>query len=412
MLIRLGTTLAVFVFLLMVHASRVVGRFLSIFRRRVSSSSSGLRVLAMGTFYHRNWYESHLKPLASADAVDTLLVVTGQEGVAMDGVQWCVAPLWLRRLLRRHGARLVWSFVMVWRHKPDVIVGYFICPSALWGLALGQFFGVKTVYQVCGGPREFTRCGSESDNVLLKHMIPGFPFLGRLLYDAIGAFDMIVVRGAKAVAFFEEHFSGSRVCVIPGSVDPDRFRAGQTGQNGAAIYDVMTACRLAPVKRLEMLLEATAKVVEMRPETRVVIVGDGPERDGLEALSERTGLSDHVSFVGVQNDVERFHHESRIYVMTSRDEGLSIALAEAMASGLPAIVTDVGELGELVKDGRNGFLVPSGDADSLADRLLELLSADDMRKSMATRAAEDAFETCGLPRVADRWNRALKELVG
>lgn len=395
-----------FAFLLTVHVCRGVGRVLSVLRSR--KESSRLRMLAIGTFYHQNWYESHLKPLASAEMVESLLVVTGEEGAEIEGVQWCVAPRWLRRVFRRHGARLVWSFVMAFKHRPDVIVGYFICPSALWGLALGRLFGAKAVYQMCGGPREFTRCGADSGNALLKHMLPGFPLLERLLYSAIAGFDLIVVRGAKAVAFCSEHFPRTRVRVITGAIDPDRFR---TVENGEASYDVMTACRLAPVKQLETLLDAMAKVVEIRPDARAVIVGDGPEREGLEALSQRLGLTDCVSFVGVQDEVERFHHDSRVYVMTSRDEGLSIALAEAMASGLPAVVTDVGELGELVKDGRNGFLIPSGDADALADRLLQLLSGEGKLETMAECAAKDAHETCGLPHVANRWDEALGELV-
>ncbi len=397
-----------FAFLLLVHGCRGVGAVLSVFRGR--SALKGVRVLAIGTFYHKNWYESHLAPLASADMVDALYVVSGESGIRMKGVTWCVAPTWLRSILRMHGARFVWSMVTAMRRRPDVIVGYFVFPSALWALALSRLIGAKSVYQMCGGPREFTRCGADSGNAMLKYMLPGFPLLERILYAAIAQFDLIIVRGARAEAFCREHFPSTPVSVITGAIDQERFNPTQNGVD--VRFDVMTVCRLAPVKRLEMLLEALAKVVDKRPKTHAVIVGDGPARAELEALAKRLRLTEHVSFVGTQDEVERFHHQSRLYVMTSRDEGLSIALAEAMASGLPAVVTDVGELGELVRDGRNGYLVPSGDADTLAERLLSLLNEDEQRQSMAKRAAEDAFSTCGLPHVADRWNKALMGLAG
>ncbi len=196
--------------------------------------------------------------------------------------------------------------------------------------------------------------------------------------------------------------------MITGAIDQNRFRP-VSGQS--ASYDVMTVCRLAPVKDLRLLLEAMAKIHETRPETRTLIVGDGPERGALETLAGQLGISDRVMFAGTQDDVEEYHRRSRVYVMTSKDEGLSIALAEAMASGLPAVVTDVGELRELVNDGRNGFLVPPCDVDALADRLLRILSADEERELMASRAAEDAFNTCGLPQVALQWDQAVSELV-
>ncbi len=111
MLKRLVATTALFCFLLVIQMSRAIGVLTSPLLR--PGRSGGLRVLAIGTFYHRNWYESHLKPLSLADSVESLLVVTDEEGVELDGIDWSIAPRWLRRTVGMHGSRMIWSLMMV-----------------------------------------------------------------------------------------------------------------------------------------------------------------------------------------------------------------------------------------------------------------------------------------------------------
>jgi glycosyltransferase involved in cell wall biosynthesis len=400
-------------FLLVAHAAclwrRVLlGSWEGQARRRLErANGGGLRVLAMGTFYHRNWYLSHLRPVAQAGAIRRVCVVSSEAGRPIPGVTWCVPPSWMQQFLGRHASRAVWSFVTALRQRPDLIIGYFICPNALWALVLGKMFGAASCYQMCAGPREITRNGADSGNPLLRHVLPSLPMLHSLLFKAVREFDLLVVRGANAKAFCEQHFPTTMVRILPGSVDPQRFRLERDGERR---YDVVTVCRLTPIKRLDVVLKALSVVVQHRPDSRSVIVGDGPELVSLKRLAKRLGLSQQVEFAGRQEEVERFHRMSRVFVLASDDEGLSIALAEAMGSGLPAVVSHVGELGELVRDGRNGMLVPPGDVASFGAAIRKLLENEKLWRTYADHAARDAYELCATPRVARRWTEVLTEL--
>ena len=104
-----------------------------------------------------------------------------------------------------------------------------------------------------------------------------------------------------------------------------------------------------------------------------MIVGDGPLRQELETLAAALGLGDAVEFAGQRVDVSSILGRSRVFVLTSKTEGLSLALMEAMMAGLPAVVSDVGDLGDLVRHGENGYLVDVQTPDRFAERIAAIL---------------------------------------
>jgi len=132
--------------------------------------------------------------------------------------------------------------------------------------------------------------------------------------------------------------------------------------------------RLASVKAYDVLLRAFAQVSHNRPRLRLTLVGDGPERVGLERLAERLCVSSSVDFVGFRDDVADLLAQQDMFVLSSQHEGISIAILEAMRAGLPVVATRVGGVPDTVVDGVTGVLVPPDDPTRLAatiDRLLE-----------------------------------------
>jgi glycosyltransferase involved in cell wall biosynthesis len=120
----------------------------------------------------------------------------------------------------------------------------------------------------------------------------------------------------------------------------------------------------------------------------LAIVGDGPLREELERLAAHLGLARNVSFLGRRDDVAEWLERARVFVLASDSEGLALSVMEASMAGLPCVVSDVGDLGDLVVDGRNGWRVPRRDPDALAGRLLDLL--DPERHRVLTRGSEAA----------------------
>jgi glycosyltransferase involved in cell wall biosynthesis len=128
-----------------------------------------------------------------------------------------------------------------------------------------------------------------------------------------------------------------------------------------------------------------------RRETAVLlIVGDGPLRGELEREAAACGLGRSVRFVGSQPDVTSFYLGADVFVLPSLTEGLSNALLEAMAAGLPVVASDVRGNREVVEDGVSGFLVDWADADAAARRVARLLEDAVLRRRLGTAARRRA----------------------
>jgi glycosyltransferase involved in cell wall biosynthesis len=149
--------------------------------------------------------------------------------------------------------------------------------------------------------------------------------------------------------------------------------------------------RLEPVKNHELLLNAFCSAVSSDPTLGLWIVGDGTQRKALEQLTATLKISDHVKFWGQQLDVARFFCAADAFVMSSLSEGLPMSLLQAFSVGLPAIVTDVGGMAEVVRLANAGIIVPSGDPREMSAAMLRLTRNQEEREQFC-RNAQDAFE--------------------
>src|SRR5690606_34688385 len=128
-----------------------------------------------------------------------------------------------------------------------------------------------------------------------------------------------------------------------------------------------------PVKAQEDLLEAMRQVVPDHPQALLLLIGDGGRRPVLETLTFEYGLERHVAFLGHRMDVPAILMRAHVGVLCSLAEGMSNAIMEGMAAGLPMVVTDVGGSPELVRDGERGFVVAPRAPHQLAGKLRALL---------------------------------------
>ena len=168
-----------------------------------------------------------------------------------------------------------------------------------------------------------------------------------------------------------------RLHIVHCGVDPDRYTAAP--HDGRHLLFVG---RLAAVKGVRVLLDALAGMDHA--DWRLTLIGDGPERAGLEAQAQALNLSDRITFAGYrsQDAVAQALSRADLFVLPSFAEGVPVVLMEAMAAGVPVVTTQIAGIPELVAQGDSGLLVPPGNAQALQDAIGTLLADPVRRKAM------------------------------
>ena len=150
--------------------------------------------------------------------------------------------------------------------------------------------------------------------------------------------------------------------------------------------------RLAPVKRLEILLAAAQAVVGAAPRpVHFVLVGDGRERPRLERRARELGIEGHVSFLGWRHDLRRVYADLDMLALSSASEGTPACLLEGLAAAVPAVATSVGGVPDIVEDGVTGLLVPPHDPEALARALLRLAGDEELRRQLGAQGRKFVF---------------------
>lgn len=210
--------------------------------------------------------------------------------------------------------------------------------------------------------------------------------------------------------------TADQICVIPNGIDTGAWRPDETvseehrKEMGFGLEFVWFAAgRLEAVKDYTTMLRAFAETPESG---RLVIAGTGAMEGELRSLSAEVGIGDRVRFLGFEPNVRRWMQAADAFVLSSRWEGLPMALIEAAACGLPAVATDVPGTREVVKDGETGWLARAGAAASLAEKMQRIMrSRPEERRAMGATARQLAIERFSLAKVLDRWEALYGELL-
>lgn len=176
---------------------------------------------------------------------------------------------------------------------------------------------------------------------------------------------------------------------------------------------VISTRNLEPVYDVATLVKAMPYVIEERPDTFFLIVGDGTLKRQLEELAHKLGVTKNVRFVGSVSNMEmpRFLVASDVYVSTSLSDTRSVSLLEAMACALPVVVTDLEGNRECVKEGVNGFVFPKRDFKALAEKIVYLLGNEDARREFGSVNKRYTEEEGNYEKEMGKMEKLYKELV-
>lgn len=176
----------------------------------------------------------------------------------------------------------------------------------------------------------------------------------------------------------------------------------------ASYEKIVATGRLYDYKNHRLLIDAFARIASTYPDAYVVIYGEGPYREQLQARISELALEERVLLPGDSDHVAADIEDAMIYVLPSDTEGLPNALMEAMALGLPVIATDCpcGGPKSLIEDGVNGILTPVGDVRAMEEALIRLMSDAKLRADMGRRA-RDIIKTNSVELITDKWKQIL-----
>lgn len=359
-----------------------------------------LRLLLTVTF-NDNQLRSHLLPLLELPEVRGVTLVADRPAPPLPKLRVVIPPSWLRRLCGRAGSKLLTCLWVAARERPDWVIGFYFVPHGLNARITSALTGTKSMYHMIGGEREWKGGGWESENRILGRLPVSSSVIERLLLRLIGSCKVVATMGdlgrASLIARGIDPF---RVHVIPPSVDIDRFRFSA---DRPCRYDVVTVGQLVPRKRTEDLLLAIADLRTRRPDVKAAIVGAGPLEQKLRAKAQAIGVADCVEFLGFRADVEEVYAEARVFVLTSESEGLPISMLEAMSTGVPPVVSNVGEIGSFLIDGAVGLTFPVGDTAALSEHLDALLGDESLRAATGEAAARMVRERVSVEAIAETY---------
>lgn len=241
-------------------------------------------------------------------------------------------------------------------------------------------------------------------------------------FQAITQFSILKSHGLTAVSEFlkrrtTEDFAvpGERIRVIPNFIDPEVFRRNKEPCHRATLAPdgekiIMHISNFRPVKRIPDVVETFARINERVP-SRLVLVGDGPERPrGMEKARE-LGVQSRVLFLGKHQSVDELLACADLFLLPSKNESFGLAALEALACGVPVVGSNTGGLPEVVRHGETGYLFPLGAVDEMAEAGAAVL-ADEAKWSRVSQAARaDAVDRFSNQRIVPDYEKLYRDVV-
>jgi len=261
------------------------------------------------------------------------------------------------------------------QEKPGAVFALGSGDAAFWGRVAAKLSRLPTAWWI----------HSMRDNV------------GRLNRSLARWTDAVVALSPRHRAFVTKHFgvSSDKIEVVQNGVDWAEYQRADLREGtrrelglGPEMQAIGTVGGLRPVKGYEVLIRAAAKLLPQQPHVRLIMVGDGEQRQYLADLARSEGIAEHVLFLGARQDVPRLLSAFDVFVLSSHSEAFPVSALQVMAAGLPVVATDVGCLSEIVEPEATGLLAPPGQPEALSHALGRLVQDREMSREMGRRGSE------------------------
>lgn len=278
--------------------------------------------------------------------------------------------------------------------KPDLVATRLI-HADIFGRLFGRLFGVKRI--VC-----------HLESVLDQPKYDKFFFVENITRSLVDHY-VAVATPVKEKYLAKTDIASEKISVIPNGINLEKFtslpgkpEARQTLGLAADDFLVGYVGRLKAERNHRTLLAAVARLNGSIPRLKVLLIGDGEEMANLKLQAEELGITDQIAFMGRRNDIPMLLASLDVFISPSFYEGMSVALIEAMAAGLPIVASDIPSNAELISNQKSGILIPPESEAAIADAMSELYRNARLRQTYGEATRIDA-QKYSIVSCASRW---------
>jgi glycosyltransferase involved in cell wall biosynthesis len=294
---------------------------------------------------------SKAEPFAFHPSIGKIYIFSEERGFPLPKTVYITLPEWIVRLK----PRVLYKFVRVisepvqlfyfaLKLKPDLINGYHLIPKGINSLMAARLTGSKCIISVIGGIVEIETYSS------LKW------FLKRLNIWALKRADLVTTKGSVVNAYLGEHnIPSGKIIVYNGSINLKKFYYDPSATKD---IDVLFVGTFRSLKGPDRVLQVLGLLKKEFPKIKAYMIGQGSMYSFCVDLARTLNIDENVMFTGQVDEPAGYFQRSRILILPSTSEGLPTSMLEAMACGCIPVVSDVGNIHDVVKHAENAFLVP------------------------------------------------------
>ncbi len=335
---------------------------------------------------------SKVSPILDVPAVERVYLVRMD---AMDFThpkltQYPVVPFIKKILPFRELYRVLVGIYLILTKRINLVIGIRFLMHGIYTVLLSKLLRIKYILLFIESPSKY-----EGSNFFLK---------------AISSASAIGVRGSSSERFFiDKGIPKEKIFTPPNEFTLPKIERLQDRKE----YDLIYIGNFIEIKDLPLWIEIFKSVKKQREDITGVMLGDGNLFESIKSLAHREGVYDNIDFVGRKKDVYEYINRSKILLMTSKLEGLPMVAVECMSVGVPAVLPDVGDVKDLIKDGENGVVISSRNSEEYTKAILELLSDKKRYSEMSNRAIESIkifSEVSSHENIVQIWTKLLEKI--
>ena len=372
-----------------------------------------MKILITTTF-NRNMTESRIKPLVMLPEVEHIFYVSDNAGPYFEKVEYyCLSQKILGFFNNKALVRWLSKFFIILYlaafKKPDLLIGYSIVPHGINVALIGKIFNIPTCLHIIGGSTGVKEGGlSNSKSLLLKKIGESNCLIEKMLLGIVSWCDVFIVTGSSTrQLLISKGIDAGKIVILSDTIDVNRFSPSLSKKQ----YDLITIAELIPRKRVDIFLKIIAALVKNNFKIKALVLGNGILNDYLRRLSEQMGLQEVVQFLGFASDVEKYLCASKIFLFPTENEGLSLAMLEAMACGVVPVVSDVDDLSDAVKNNINGRIIDKDDIEGFVSAVSELLNDPEKYSLYSKKAVDYICENYTIKHASKKWEEILRPFI-